>query len=199
MATETYASPRTRFRWYPRWTWKALAALAALALIAVVVVEVVEPLSMGLPIGWGHYDNTQFHLHVGTPPLWAAVADSAGSNPSCALFVLLGPDYRTPKSSFDSEKMPRSMEISVAAPCLGGPGALTNYWQPTGQSIIIVGQRAKVYVERLSGYPNVSYAVGVTLHGYSYGFLLTEPSDAQAQRDMPDFLTMARSLRYINV
>ncbi len=199
MATETYASPQTGLRWYPRWTWKALVALAILAVLAAVVVEVVEPLSMGLPVGWGHYDNGQFHLHVGTPPRWAAGADSAGSNSTCALYVLLGPDFRAPQTSFDIEKMPRSMEISVAAPCLGGSGALTNSWQPIGQRAIIAGQSAPVYIYHLSGIPNVSYAVGVTLHGYRYGFLLTEPSEAQAQRDMPDFLTMARSLRYINV
>lgn len=201
MATETFAKPGMKIRWYPRWTWKALIALAALVALAAVAVEVVWPLSAGLPIGRGQYNNAQFHLHVGTPPAWAAVADSAGADPKCKLFVLLGPAYHAPHTSFDIEKMPRSMELSVAAPCSGssgGPSALTNGWQPSGQTEIIAGQRANVYVQRLSGDPAVSYAVGVTVHGYSYGFLLTEPSEAQARQDLPTFLTFVSSFRYVS-
>lgn len=93
------------------------------------------------------------------------------------------------------------MAIISTAPCLEGSSpdpAYAALWKPTGQDVSIAGIREPIKIETV-GAPTVSYSVGVTLHGYGYDFLLYEPSEAQAQRDMPDFLTMTRSLRYITV
>lgn len=204
MATETYASSRKR-RGMTRRQAGLLAGVVALVALAVVAVEVAWPLSAGLPAGWGQYTNSQFHLHVGAPPFWNVAADndlSQGALYNCAFAVVTSPpSEHAPHSTLDVMKMPRWMLVVVAGPCLdSGPDhdVPPPQWQPTGQSVIVAGQSRPIEVYSLPGIPQVSYSVAVTLHGYRYSFTLQDPSAAQAQQDMPDFLTFVRSFRYIS-
>ena len=69
--------------------------------------------------------------------------------------------------------------------------------QPTGQSVVIAGQNAPIERDTV-GAPAVSYLAIVKLHGYFYSFTLQDPTAAQAQRDLPDFLTFMRSFHYVS-
>ena len=202
MATETSASSG-RSRWYPRWTPRLLVAIIALVALALVAVEVVWPLSAGLPVGWGQYQNSAYHLHVGTPAFWSVTADSdlnAGGLYNCQLAVLISPNTEPVTSTRDMEKLPRWMLLSAAfAPCAASDESApqASLWQPTGQSVVIAGVSAPLESKTV-GPPAISYRASVTLHGYTYGFMLYDSTAAQAQRDLPDFLTFARSFRYIS-
>ena len=198
MATETHLS-RGNTRWYPRMTRSLLGLLAtivALCALAVVAVEVVAPLSAGLPIGWGQYDKAEFHLHVGTPPLWTAATDP--SSTSCELTVAIAPPGQpAPTMRAVLSKMPRWMEVHAVAPCASAPDLTQAWvWQPTGQRVSVAGQSAPVEINSTPDIPQVSYRVRVTLHGYTYTFALQDPTAAQARSDLPDFLTLVRSFRY---
>ena len=189
---------RTRRR---RW-WLASAVVVALVAL-VVAFEVVAPLSAGLPIGWGQYNKATFHLHVGTPRFWNVVGDSAlnqGSPTNCSFAVVASPLTEPAQSTtLSAVKLPRAMEVFVAGPC-AGLGANTPWqlpWQPTGQQVSVAGQSAPIETNHTPDIPQVSYAVSVTLHGSRYTFQLQEPTAAQAQQDLPDFLTVVRSFRYI--
>lgn len=204
MATETYASPRKR-RAMTRRQAGLLAGVVALVALVVVAVEVAWPLSAGLPIGWGQYNNSQFHLHVGAPPFWSVVADSDAfpRNPGCGLIVALAPPSQAElHSTFDLEKAPLTIQVAVAAPCLDGvsSGGQTPGTQPTGQSVVVAGQPVPVETASIGAGP-ISYSVVVTAHGFTYSFILNALSAAQrqqAQNDLPDFLTFVRSFRYIS-
>ncbi len=205
MATDTHSAPKPRRR-APRWVVGVAGAVVALVALAALVIEVVAPLSAGLPIGWGQYNNARFHLHVGEPPLWNITADGQPYQAlpgDCGFVVLATPlNVGVPHSSLDSMKLPRWMALYVAAPCAAqAPANATQQpaWQATGQRVTVAGQSAPL--EELT-WPDaqqisdVSYAVSVTLHGYQYTFQLQEPSAAQARQDLPDFLTFVQSFRY---
>ena len=201
MATETYASPRKR-RGMTRRQAGLLAGVVALVALAVVVVEVVWPLSAGLPVGWGQYNSSQFHLHVGAPPFWNVVGDNylnQGAVYNCTFAVVTSPRSEPAlQTTLDTAKSPRWMGAFVAGACIdNASGAQSPLWQPTGQSVIVAGQSTPIEIYSLPGIPQVSYSVAATLHGYRYSFTLQDPSAAQAQQDMPDFLTFVRSFRYI--
>jgi hypothetical protein len=204
MATETYTSPGKR-RGMTRRQAGLLAGAVALVALAVVVVEVVWPLSAGLPIGWGQYNNSLFHLHVGTPPFWNVAADSNAfpSNPGCGFIVALAPPSQAAlHSTRDLEKAPLTIQVDVAAPCLDvglGAGGQAPLWQPTGQYVVVAGQTVPLETETVDA-GQVSYSVVVTAHGYTYRFILYAwaTQRQQAQKDLPDFLTLARSFRYIS-
>ncbi len=183
-----------------------LAGVVALVALAVVAVEVAWPLSAGLPVGWGQYNNSQFHLHVGTPLFWSVAADSDAfqGNPGCGLIVALAPPSQAElHSTRDLEKAPLTIQVAVAAPCLDvgvSSGGQTPRAQPTGQSVVVAGQSAPVETASV-GAGQISYSVVVTAHGFTYSFMLNAVSAAQrqqAQNDLPDFLTFVRSFRYIS-
>jgi hypothetical protein len=201
MATETYASSRKRRRMTRRQAG-LLAGVVALVALAVVAVEVVWPLSAGLPIGWGQYNNSQFHLHVGAPPFWNVVGDSdlnQGAVYNCTFALIASPPSEPAlHTTLDSAKSGRWMGVFAAGACVdGATGAQSSLWQPTGQSVIVAEQRAPIEMETI-GAPQASYRVAVALRGYRYMFVLNDPSAARAQQDMPDFLTFVRSFRYIS-
>ncbi len=94
--------------------------------------------------------------------------------------------------------MPRWMAITAVAPCNSAAIDLQpSLWQPTGQRIVIAGQSAPIESE-VVGPPAITYRVSVTLHGYTYLFMLHDSSATQAQRDLPDFLIFIRSFRYVS-
>lgn len=198
MATETYAS-RGNARWYPRMTRSRLGLLTAivtLCALAVVAVEIVAPLSAGLPIGWGQYDKAEFHLRIGTPPFWTAATDPSSTR--CALIVAIAPPgQQAPSMRSALSKMPRSMSVYATAPCASAPDLTQAWvWRSTGQRVTVAGQVAPVEINSTPDIPQVSYRARVTLHGYHYTLMLDEPSTAQAQQDMPAFLTFIQSFRY---
>lgn len=203
MATETSAR-LGRARWYPRWAPRVIVGLVALLALAALAVEVIWPLSAGLPIGWGQYQNSAYHLRIGTPAFWNVAADSdlsAGALDNCLLIVAASPNSEhAPRSTLEAALLPRWMSVSAAfAPCAvsdeSGPQA--SLWQPSGQSVVIAGMSAPIERETV-GAPAVSYRASVTLRGYSYLFTLHDSTAAQAQRDLPDFLTFIRSFRYVS-
>jgi hypothetical protein len=202
MATETFTR-RGRARWYPRWTAKALGGVVVLVALALVAVEVVWPLSAGLPLGWGQYQNSAYHLHIGTPAFWNVTADSDsfhGAVNDCGFIVVASPNTEpAPPSTLEAMLMPRWMSVATMnSPCGGvGSNPQASLWQPTGQRVVIAGQSAPIERDTV-GAPQVSYYVSVTLHGYIYSFAFQDPTAAQAQRDLPDFLTFARSFRYVS-
>lgn len=204
MATETFAR-RGRARWYPRWAGRALAGVAALVALALVAVEVVWPLSAGLPIGWGQYQNSAYHLHIGTPAFWNVTADSSGFHNAvadCGFIVVASPNTEPAlHSTVEAMVTPRWMSVAAMNPPCGGMNgggdSLAAQWQPTGQRIEIAGQSAPIESE-VVGPPALTYRASVTLHGSIYIFTLHDSSAAQAQRDLPDFLTFARSFRYVS-
>jgi len=201
MATETFTR-RGRARWYPRWTAKALAGVVVVVALALVAVEVIWPLSAGLPIGWGQYQNSAFHLHIGTPAFWHVTADSdlnAGAIHNCLFAVMATPNTEpAPHSTRELTGQPRWMVILADAPCDGVVSeGQPSFWQPTGQSVVIAGQNAPIERDTV-GAPAVSYLAIVKLHGYFYSFTLQDPTAAQAQRDLPDFLTFMRSFHYVS-
>lgn len=195
--TTKAGSARGKSRWR-----LALVAAIVLCALAVIAVEVVTPLAAGLPIGWGQYNNAAYHLHVGAPPFWNVVGDSdlgQGSPNNCTFAVIASPLTEPAQAStLGAVKLPRSMTVFVAKPCAGLDADMSWQlpWQPTGQQVSVAGQSAPVEINRTPDIPQVSYAVGVALHGYHYTFLLQDPTAAQAQQDLPDFLTFARSFRY---
>lgn len=195
MATETFTR-RGRARWYPRWAGRAMAGVGALVALALVAVEVVWPLSAGLPLGWGQYQNSAFHLHIGTPAFWSVTDLNEGAATDCLLNVVASPSPA--RSAMEAGLMPRWMAITAVAPCDSAAIDLQpSLWQPTGQSVDIAGQSASI--ERDTGGPSeATYRASVTLHGYTYLFMLHDLSAAQAQRDLPDFLTFMRSFRYVS-
>lgn len=207
MATETFVRRgRARWypRWYPRWASRALAGVVALAALALVAVEVAWPLSAGLPVGWGQYENSAFHLHIGMPAFWNVTADmslNAGAGNNCLLTVAASPNTESaPRSTLEAALLPRWMSVSAAlAPCAASDESdpQASLWQPTGQRVVIAGVSAPIERET-AGAPAVSYRASVTLHGGAYLFTLHDSTAAQAQRDLPDFLTFARSFRYIS-
>lgn len=202
MATETTRS-RGQARWYPRWAPRLLAGVVALVALALVAVEVVWPLSAGLPIGWGQYQNSAYHLHIGTPALWNVTADAnlnAGAANNCALTVTASPNSEAaPRSTLTAALLPRWMSVSVFAPCDANAGSdpHASLWQSTGRRVTIAGVSAPIESETV-GAPQVSYRASVTLHGYIYVFTLRDSSDTQAQRDLPAFLTFMRSFQYVS-
>lgn len=197
MATETYAKPYSKPHWYPRWTWKALVALAAVCALAVIVVEVVEPLSMGLPIGWGHYDNAALHFRVGTPPQWNVVADNAlgrGALTDCAFAVVFSPPTEPAfHSTLDIAKSPRWMGVFAATPCgSGGSGTQDSLWRIAGQKLVVEPHQITSESKSVDG--QLNYAGSISCQTYTYETMLHEPTAAQGQRDWSDFLTMEVSL-----
>jgi hypothetical protein len=201
MATETISS-RRRARWYPRWAPRLLAGVVALAALALVAVEVVWPLSAGLPVGWGQYQNSAYHLHIGTPALWNMTADStldAGTPNGCMLTLAASPNTEAaPRSTLTAALLPRWMAVAAFAPCVGSAGSDPLASLPTGQRVTIAGVSAPIEVAAFGGAGQVSYYASVTLHGYIYVFTLHDASDPQAQEDMSDFLTFMRSFRYVS-
>lgn len=201
MATETISS-RGRARWYPRWAPRVLAGVVALAALALVAVEVVWPLSAGLPVGWGQYQNSAYHLHIGTPALWNVTADStldAGTPNGCMLTLAASPNTEAaPHSTLEAELLPRWIAVSAFAPCVGSDASDPQASLPTGQSVTIAGVSAPIEVAAVGAAAQVSYRASVTLHGYIYVFTLHDASDPQAQQDMPDFLIFVRSFRYVS-
>ncbi|HZC05275.1 MAG TPA: hypothetical protein VE338_06510 [Ktedonobacterales bacterium] len=200
MATETSTS-RGSTRWYARSVWRLVLGALALCVLAALAVEVVAPLSAGLPLGWGQYHNSQHHLRVGTPPFWNVIADNSinqGALTNCAFAVVASPlSESAPHSTANIMRMSRWMGVFVTDPCDSGAGAAgqASLWRATGQSVVVAGQREPVQMETV-GAPQVSERVDVSLHGYAYTFMLQDPTAAQAQQDMPDFLTLVRSFRY---
>jgi hypothetical protein len=201
MATETTMS-RGRGRWYPRWAKRALVGVVALAALALVAVEVVWPLSAGLPVGWGQYQNSAYHLHIGTPAFWNVTADStldAGALNDCVLTLAASPTTEAaPRSTLEAELLPRWMAVSAFAPCVGSAGSDPQASLLTGQNVTIAGVSAPIEVAAVGAAAQVSYLASVTLHGYIYDFTLHDASDPQAQEDMSDFLTFMRSFRYVS-
>jgi hypothetical protein len=201
MATETTGS-RGRGRWYPRWAKRALVGVLALAALALVAVEVVWPLSAGLPVGWGQYQNSAYHLHIGTPALWNVTADStldAGALNDCVLTLAASPTTEAaPHSTLEAELLPRWMAVSAFAPCVGSPASDPQASLPTGQRVTIAGVSAPISVAAVGGVGQVSYYASVTLHDYIYVFTLHDVSDPQAQQDMSEFLTFMRSFQYVS-
>lgn len=205
MAQDIPATPPSHRR--ARGWRRGVMIFVALVALLLVAVEVVAPLSAGLPIGWGQYNNAAFHLRVGTPPLWNITADGQSYQAlpgDCGFAVLATPlNVGVPHSSLDSMKLPRWMALYVAAPCdtqASINAAQPSAWRATGQRVTIAGQSAPL--EELTWpdaqqIPDVSYAVSAILHGYQYTFQLQEPSAAQARQDLPDFLTFVGSFRYI--
>ncbi|HET9111397.1 MAG TPA: hypothetical protein VFN78_11270 [Ktedonobacterales bacterium] len=197
MPTETFASSG-KTRLLPRQTQRVLVGALALCALVAIVVEVVMPISAGLPIGWRPYSNSQYHLQVGTPPFWNVVADNSLNQDamrSCTLAVVASPlSEPALRTTLDAMKAPRWMGVSV---CGSGVGADTqaSLWRPTGQIVVVAGQREPVRIETV-GAPQVSERVAVERDGDTYIFMLQEPTAAQAQQDMPDFLTFVRSFRY---
>lgn len=201
MATETFTR-RGRARWYPRWAPRLLAGVVALTALALVAVEVAWPLSAGLPVGWGQYQNSAYHLHIGTPAFWDVTADTdlnAGAANNCALTVTASPNSEAaPRSTLTAALLPRWMAVVAFAPCVGSPASDPQASLPTGQRVTIAGVSAPVEVSAVGGDAQVSYYASVTLHGYIYVFTLHDASDPQAQEDMSDFLTFMRSFRYVS-
>ena len=201
MATET-AMSRGKARWYPRWAPRLLVGTVALAALALVTVEVVWPLSAGLPVGWGQYQNSAYHLHIGTPALWNVTADSTlddGAAHSCMLTLASSPNSEAAlHSTLEAELLPRWMAVSAFAPCVGSPASDPEASLPTGQRVTIAGVSAPIEVAAVGGVGQVSYYASVTLHGYIYVFTLHDVSDPQAQEDMSAFLTFMRSFRYVS-
>jgi hypothetical protein len=201
MATETSASSG-RGRWYPRWAGRALVSVVALAALAALAVEVVWPLSAGLPVGWGQYQNSAYHLRVGTPAFWNVVADNSlgqGLPTNCTLALAASPlGVGALRTTLDTAKAPRWLGVFVAGPCDASAFSDPQASLPTGQRVSIAGVSAPIEVGAVGGAAQVSYVASVTLHGYTYTFTLHDVSDPQAQQDMPDFLTFARSFRYVS-
>lgn len=202
MATQTVAS-HGKTRLFPRWTWRVVVGAFALLAVVAIIVEVALPVSAGLPVGWGQYHNSDYHLQVGAPPFWNVAADNnlyQGGLDHCSFAVVASPlSEPALRSTLDVMKAPRWMGVFVTAPCGSGAGAdpQASLWHATGQTVVVAGQREPMQME-IVGAPQVSERVTVSLHGFTYTFMLQEPTAAQAQQDLPDFVTFVRSFRYMS-
>ena len=202
MATDTHSAPKPRRR-APRWLVVLAGAVVALVALAALVIAVVAPLSAGLPIGWGQYNNARYHLRIGTPPLWSVAADTRlyqSSLPGdCGFSVVASPpSERMAPSTLEAIKQPRYLAVYVTTPC-GALGSNTTWappWRPSGQRVTVAGASAPVETNQEPGITQISYAVSVTLHGSIYTFQLQDPTADQARQDLPDFLTFVQSFRY---
>jgi hypothetical protein len=177
------------------WRW-ALGGVAAVIAVALALDVIAAPMLAGLPVGWGIYSDSQYHLQVGGPPLWSFTANR--SEDSCSVGVSVVPPFRyTSSDSIRRMDPPEPPYIGVTAslPCAGAaPGSIPNGYVSSGQSASVLGQRITIYRQ------GARYVATVNAQETYYTFVLDEASQASAQQrqqDYHDFLTVMRSLRYI--